>query len=41
MPAQQPAAYDEPFTVSKGRRIHIIGGGPSRPSQLLDESDTF
>jgi hypothetical protein len=37
---QQAVAYDEPFTMSKGRRVHIIGGTNS-PSQLPDESDTF
>jgi hypothetical protein len=41
MPTQQPAAYDEPFTISKGRRVHVIGGNTSSPSQLLDDTDTF
>lgn len=40
-----PTGYDEPFTIAKGRRIHVIGapnaGSTSSPSQLLDESDTF
>lgn len=41
LPTQQPAAYDEPFTISKGRRVHVIGGNTSNPSQLLDDTDSI
>jgi hypothetical protein len=36
-----PIGYDEPFTIAKGRRVHIIGGSSTNTSQLLDDPDTF
>jgi hypothetical protein len=45
LPTQQPDTCDDLFTISKGRRVHIIGapngGSTSSTSQLLDEPDAF